>query len=377
MADVRSNSAAMWSEVPGRDANATAPVDSHAYHQALDVIRHRLGLDEAQSRALDALVEEVSLVSDLVESNVQTLSSRFQQIAQNANSQTATIEKITETARQSRNSQNAQPIPLNSLANSISDAFSDLISKIAYLSSRGVSMVYTLDDVMAELRTVDKTILQIDKINSQTNLLALNAKIEAARAGDAGRGFAVVANEVRELAKNVNAMSAQLKGQVGSITAGLAKSYDLLREIATLDLSEENVQANERIRDMMTLVVAQHESFSHALVCSSEVTEKLTSDIAAAVIAMQFQDRATQQLQDVIRGLKHLAGTIRAEKAGVPQTLDPDVRHPDPAEADKWSAALIDHVTLGEIKRRLQQKLRPGTVVSPPPSAQDDDIELF
>ncbi|MFX8278122.1 hypothetical protein ABTL45_20065, partial [Acinetobacter baumannii] len=63
--------------------------------------------------------------------------------------------------------------------------------------------------------------------------------------------------------------------------------------------------------------------------------------------------------------------------AGVPQTLDPDVRHPAPAEADKWSAALIDHVTLGEIKRRLQQKLRPGTVVSPPPSAQDDDIELF
>lgn len=377
MADVRSNSVAMWADVPGRDASATAPVDGHAYHQALDVIRHRLGLDEAQSRALDALVEEVSLVSDLVESSVQTLSSRFQQIARNAHSQTATIEKITDVARQSRISQTSQPIPLSSLANSIGDAFSDLISKIAYLSSRGVSMVYTLDDVMAELRTVDKTILQIEKINSHTNLLALNAKIEAARAGDAGRGFAVVANEVRELAKNVNAMSAQLKGQVGSITSGLTKSYDLLREIATLDLSEENVLANERIRDMMTLVVAQHESFSHALVCSAEVTEKLTSDISAAVVAMQFQDRATQHLQDVIKGLKHLAGTIRAEKAGVPQALGPNVRHPDPAEADTWSAALIDNLTLGEIKRRLQQKLRPDTVVSHLPPASDDDIELF
>lgn len=377
MADVKSNIVAMWPDVPGRDADTSASADSHAYHQALDVIRHRLGLDEAQAKALDALVEEVGLVSDLVESNVQTLSSRFQQIARNANSQTATIEKITETARASRDPQKPQPIPLNSLANSISDAFSDLISKIAYLSSRGVSMVYTLDDVMAELRTVDKTILQIDKINSQTNLLALNAKIEAARAGEAGRGFGVVADEVRELAKNVNAMSSQLKAQVGSITSGLAKSYDLLREIATLDLSEENVLANERIRDMMNLVVTQHESFSQALVCSSEVTEKLTNDIGAAVIALQFQDRATQHLQDIIKGLKHVAGTIEAERSDLPQVLGFAVPRPDPTEADTWSEDLIDHITLGEIKRRLQQKLRPGTVPSHLKPVSDDDIELF
>lgn len=376
MADVKSTIAATWPDSPDAASSAAGAADMR-FDQARDVIQRRLGLDAVQSKALDALMTEIGLVSDLIETNVDNLSARFQGIALNARTQTRTIEKIAESARQSLDGNSIESQPLATVANSISDAFSDLISKIVYLSSRGVTMVYTLDDVIAELKTVDKTILQIDKINSQTNLLALNAKIEAARAGEAGRGFAVVADEVRELAKTVNAMSGRLKQQVSSITGGLTKSYDQLREIATLDLSEQNLFANERIREMMDYIVAQHHGFADALCLSAEITEKMADDVSGAIIAMQFQDRAKQRLQDVGMGLKHLSESLSLERSQLPSALNSSSGEPTIA-GDAWVDALIDHITLGEIRERLQQRLRPGAARNDRPVAIDDaSIELF
>jgi methyl-accepting chemotaxis protein len=54
-------------------------------------------------------------------------------------------------------------------------------------------------------------------IADQTKLLALNATIEAARAGDAGKGFAVVASEVKELAKQTNTATADIRQKIEAI----------------------------------------------------------------------------------------------------------------------------------------------------------------
>ncbi len=45
----------------------------------------------------------------------------------------------------------------------------------------------------------------------QLNMLAINASIEAARAGEVGRGFAVVAQDIKELASQNSAWTAQIK----------------------------------------------------------------------------------------------------------------------------------------------------------------------
>jgi methyl-accepting chemotaxis protein len=59
-------------------------------------------------------------------------------------------------------------------------------------------------------------------IAEQTKLLALNATIEAARAGEAGKGFAVVANEVKALANQTNAATADIRVRLNSHAATLA-----------------------------------------------------------------------------------------------------------------------------------------------------------
>ncbi len=189
---------------------------------------------KAQGKAIEALAEELSLTSKDIETNVEGLSSKFQHIALAAREQTETVQVLMRSVQ--RIDLHGEAIPLTELAASLSETLSQLVGKIVYLSSRSVAMVYALEDVQAEIKSMQSSIAQIEKINRRTNLLSLNAKIEAARAGPAGRGFAVVATEVGELARTVNTLSETVKRQISSVAEGVRRGDDLLKEISTIDM---------------------------------------------------------------------------------------------------------------------------------------------
>ena len=72
----------------------------------------------------------------------------------------------------------------------------------------------SVDQLGGAAAEINKIIDVIVEIAEQTKLLALNATIEAARAGDAGKGFAVVAGEVKELAKQTNDATADIRKKI-------------------------------------------------------------------------------------------------------------------------------------------------------------------
>jgi methyl-accepting chemotaxis protein len=365
-------------------ASPLAPVSLAYDQEAADFLKRWLGLSAMQRRALDALIGEIGIASGDVEANVQGLSKRLQNIAGTAREQASAVQELVTSIQTVK--LDSEVIPLSEVAVSLGDTLSGLVGKIAMLSSRGASMSTSLDGVLVELKSVEISVAQIDQINKQTNLLALNAKIEAARAGEAGRGFSVVADEVRELAKSVNELSALIRGQIGSIARGLHTSHDLLQDIAAVDRSDESVEANARINAIMRCMVDQNARYAVVLEQTAQTTEQINRDVSAAVVGMQFQDLAKQRLENVTGALASVAAAAGDLHAQSMQAISGAAteNHRD----HEWVERMLSQCTLSEVRNRLAIHMSGSSAApkapppvslqgNPPPGGTDDGIELF
>ena len=163
---------------------------------------------------------------------------------------------------------------------------------------------------------------------------------------------------------NTNTIARELRERVSKVTNDLDRSFDLLKEISTIDMSEENVLANERVNLIVDGLVSQHQNFSEALSDSSDRAERFVNDLNAAVVRMQFQDRAKQKIENVCALLSALM-YARGLPATDPETLVERLTQP---------------LTLGDMKVRVLAALRDEP---PPPQApvtatrEDSDVELF
>ncbi len=178
---------------------------------------------------------------------------------------------------------------------------------------------------------IDQVTDVIFEIAEQTKLLALNATIEAARAGEAGKGFAVVATEVKELAKQTNSATVdirqrldtmhsstaataaeietiskvihQVNSLVSSIAAVVEEQSIVIRDIAGRITGE--VEELSRRSDAMQLAMSDVESVSRAV---AEVTE-ISQQLALALQQMQHTTsdilESGRQTVDQSRSLIH------------------------------------------------------------------------
>ncbi len=150
-------------------------------------------------------------------------------------------------------------------------------------------------------------------------------------------------------------------------------------------MSEQNLAANARISTMMSALLQQNGQFATALDRSAEASEKIAGDIAAAVVGMQFQDRALQQLQAIKIAmevtLSALSGLDGETSANVPAALPAD-----PVRGDAMADELFGRCTLGDIRQRLlhrfgreEQARQEAAAAEKAAADQDDDtlIELF
>jgi methyl-accepting chemotaxis protein PixJ len=134
---------------------------------------------------------------------------------------------------------------------------------------------------------ISKVVNLIGNFAAQTNLLALNAAIEAARAGEEGRGFAVVAEEVRALAQQSAAATADIEQLVEEIQAQTNEV------VAAMEAGTEQVVVGTQ------LVEESRQKLGQISVVSAQVN-KLVQEIAQAAAA-QTRTSATvsQTMQDV------------------------------------------------------------------------------
>ena len=343
-----------------------------------DILQRWLGLSALQRRALEALMGEIKLTSDDMGSHVHGLTALFRDIAQTSRTQTATVQDLVGSIQNV--SVDGEIISLAEVATSLGDTLTQLIEKIVLLSSRGASMAAEVKAVLKELKSIETSIAAIDILNMQASILALNAKIEAARAGDAGIGFAVVADEVRGLAKAVDNLSTVIRKQVDSLTSGLRRSQGLLHEIATVERSQENLDANARIKLVMRCLVEQNSRYATVLKETAATSEKIANDVSAAIVNMQFEDLAKQRLCNVNGALGALAAALEDLREQSPGGAAADAGAD--AAGHEWVGRMIAQCTLSETRKRLSERVLGGqaaTAAQPGSSAaaSDDGIEFF
>ncbi|WP_372237845.1 methyl-accepting chemotaxis protein [Pseudomonas sp. LP_7_YM] len=174
------------------------------------------------------------------------------------------------------------------------------IGHIQSMSDSVGSAAGAVENLAAQISTIDQVLSVIRSISEQTNLLALNAAIEAARAGELGRGFAVVADEVRTLAGRTQSATSEIQQMMGELKSGADQAVASMRvgQAAT----GTGVQASRRTGNSLD-AIARH-------------VEELTDRNHQVAAATEEQSTVTEEINRNVQGIADLAqSTVSDVKA--------------------------------------------------------------
>lgn len=207
------------------------------------------------SEEVSAISADLAKASDKMTSQAETMSSSTGSMASSIKAVDASAEKMSTnlqnvsaaTTQLSHNMSSVAAASEQSQTNiysiaSASEKLTSSISSIAQNAQNATSTtteaVQSAQEASAQVASLVNASVEIEKIISvimtisdQTKLLALNATIEAARAGEAGKGFAVVASEVKDLARQTNEATDDIKKRILSMKSITESTVEKINNI--------------------------------------------------------------------------------------------------------------------------------------------------
>jgi methyl-accepting chemotaxis protein len=176
-------------------------------------------------------------------------------------------------------------------------------------------------DAMAQVQKVSSS---IETIASKTNMLALNATIEAARAGEAGRSFAVVAAEVKKLAHDTRAATAEIGGTIASLTReAAAVTSEIQIGVEQSRVAQSSfTRINETVRDVadiVALVDRQTDGIAHSTSHIQASVDSVKSGLSSFAADARANGGQLQETQERLTKLELCANDMldRLASSGV------------------------------------------------------------
>lgn len=210
-------------------------------------------------------------------------------------------------------------------------AVDQIIGGMTVIRDRVDAIAGDILSLSEQTQAIEMITRSVNDIADQSNMLALNATIEAARAGEQGRGFAVVAQEVRSLAEQSKAATAQVQTILSEIQR--ATSAAVLATEEGSKAVEDGVQRARRAGDAinrMDETIRQTAHFAGGIAMSLREQHVGMDQIAQAMADVTGSSAqiatGAGDTQNAAESLSRLAGDLRdftrAATVGAPSSPD-------------------------------------------------------
>lgn len=232
-----------------------------------------------QANMVAVAFEEMNTIMGTVSSAAEQSQNNISAIAAATEEMTATVSEIAQNAEKAR------------------EVTGNAVENVARASGK-------VDELGIAAKQINQVIETIVEIAEQTKLLALNATIEAARAGEAGKGFAVVASEVKDLAKQTNSATEDIKIKIEAIQNS---TNSTVSEIG--NISKVINEVNELVSSIATAVEEQ-----------SITTRDIAGNISEATEGIQDMTKNIMQTADVSNELSGNIASVNTDIKSVKET---------------------------------------------------------
>lgn len=240
----------------------------------------------SQAQGVESSSKTLLSVATNLAGNAEDTSSRADGVASASEEMRVNFSNVSATMEQTAGSTMVVATSVDEMSSTIDEIASNS-EKARTISENAVHQASTTSEQMTELGQAADAISAvtetITEISEQTNLLALNATIEAARAGEAGKGFAVVANEIKDLAHQTAAATAEIKTKIDGVQTTTKSSVDQIKTIASVinDINEIIVTIATAIEEQSVATREISTSISQTSQGIDEVNINLSEGTAA------------------------------------------------------------------------------------------------
>lgn len=275
-----------------------------------DLSTHALGVGTEIARYLPHLSRmsaQLKQTSTQIESSVVDVCGSFQGIAERARSTVSrTAGFLNSKSNGSSGKQSFEGL-VQSCAGTLVKVL-NTTEEAGEVSRRAIDRINQMDKAS---QMIGAALLQLERIADENKMLAMNARIEAAHAGVHGAGFAVVAVEVVSQTERSQEVTAQVGVLIDNLRALAGSTLEDLQRTNEQD-SKRVEKCRHEVDESLRGLQDAHGEMEQMLTGMTQEGTLLANDIGAAVRALQFQDRTSQQIAHVVEDLDTLHTKLTA-----------------------------------------------------------------
>ncbi len=185
------------------------------------------------------------------------------------------------------------------------------------LSGKGIAVLSSLlnrfNHIKTRMERFDQTIRNLD-------VLCNFIKIESARLGSKDTGFSALGDEVRKLALNVAAKSAELTAHSEKLAAMIRQGLQRMRDFEKQQQGRARTILDQTVQSL-SVMTRQHQSSSKTLEEIATRWKRMSQSIGEVVASMQFHDITRQRIEHVRDALQDVKEKLRPA-ASTPEPHD-------------------------------------------------------